>query len=94
MNNIEIIEVVNKIVSPYFEFNMADFYGDRGSCEYPKIEELNTLFFRLNGRDRKLAISRNKQQEIVDKIKNLNIGSVEISSVPSFGKYIVINPYK
>jgi hypothetical protein len=38
-------------------------------------------------------ISRNKQQEMVDKIKNLNIGTVEISSVPYYERYIVIKPY-
>ena len=92
MNNIETIE---KIVCPYFTFNMDDFYGDRGSCEYPKIEEITTLFFKkLNGKDRKLSLSKNKEQEIVDKIKNLNIGTLEISTVQSFGRYIVITPYK
>lgn len=94
MSNIEIIEVVEKIVCPYFNFNIEDFYGDRGSCEYPKIEDLDTLFFKLNGKDRKLSISKNKQEEMVDKIKNLNIGSVDFWRVAAFGKYIVIKPYK
>ena len=47
MNNFEIIEVVEKIVSPYFKLNIEDFYGDRGSCTLPKIEELNILFLNL-----------------------------------------------
>jgi hypothetical protein len=94
MNNIEIIEIIEIIVSPYFTFNMDDFYGDRGSYEYPKIEDISTLFFKLNGKDRNLSISKNKQQEMVDKIKNINIGTVEISTVSSFGRYIVIKPYK
>ena len=89
MNNIEIIETIEKIVCPYFTFNMDDFYGDKGSCEYPKIEEITTLFFK-----RKLFLSKNKEQEMVDKIKNLNIGTLEISTVQSFGRYIVITPYK
>ena len=89
MNNIEIIEAVEKIVSPYFKFNMDDFYGDKGSCEYPKIEEISTLFFKLA-----LFLSENKQIEMVNEIKNLNIGVLEISSVQSLGRYIVITPYK
>ena len=72
MNNIEKIEKIEKIVCPYFTFNMDDFYGDKGSCEYTKIEEITTLFFKLNGKDRKLSLSKNKEQEMVDKIKNLN----------------------
>ena len=88
-NNIEIIETVKKIVSPYFKLNMDDFYGDKGSCKYPKIEEISTLFFKLQ-----LSLSETKQQEMVNKIKNLDLGLVEISSVQSLGRYIVIRPYK
>jgi len=94
MNNFEIIEVVEKIVFPYFKFNIEDFYGDRGSCEYPKIEEMNTLFFKLDGKNRKIAISKNEQTKIVDEITNLNVGLVEFIKVAAFGKYIVITPYK
>ena len=94
MNNIEIIETIEKIVCPYFTFNIDDFYGDKGNCEYPKIEEITTLFFKLNGKDRKLSLSKNKEQEMVDKIKNLNIGTIEINTVQSFGRYVIIRPYK
>ena len=90
MNNFEIIKQVEQIVSPYFNFNMDDFYGDRGSCIYPKIEELKTLFFKLNGKDRKLFITIDDQQKMVDKIKNLNIGLVEICKTP-FGLFIIIH---
>lgn len=89
MNNIEIIEAVGKIVDPYFTFNMDDFYGEKGSCEYPKIEEISTLFFKL-----KVFLSEDKQQELVEKIKNLDVGTVNISTVQSLGKYIDITPYK
>ena len=94
MNNFEIIEVVEKIVSPYFKFNIEDFYGDRGSCVYPKIEKMNTLFFKLDGKNRKLSISQNEQTKMVNEITNLNVGLVELVTVKAFGKYIVITPYK
>jgi sporulation protein YlmC with PRC-barrel domain len=92
MNNYEIIQAVEQICSPHFIFNINDFYGDRGSSVLPKIDELKTLFFKLDGH--KKVISKNQQQEIVDKIKNLNIGIVEISTVQAFGRYIVIKPYE
>ena len=47
--NIENIRLVAEIVEPYFKFDM-DLYGDRGSNQYPKIEELTTLFFKFNGK--------------------------------------------
>ncbi len=92
MNNYEIIQAVEEICYPHFKFNIFDFYGDRGSCVLPKIDELKTLFFKLDGH-RKI-ISKNQQQEIVDKIKNLNIGTVNIDTVSAFGRYIIITPYE
>ena len=86
MNNFEIIEVVEKIVSPYFKFNIEDFYGDRGSCVYPKIEEMNALFFKLDGKNRKLSISKNEQNKMVGEITNLNVGLVELATVQAFGR--------
>ena len=50
MNNYEIIKAIEKIVYPHFEFNIEDFYGDKGSCEYPKIEDLKVLFFKLKNK--------------------------------------------
>jgi hypothetical protein len=91
MNNYEIIKAIEKIVYPHFEFNIEDFYGDKGSCEYPKIEDLKVLFFKLKTINNKV-ISKIKQQELVNEIINLNIGSVEISTIQSFGRYIVIRP--
>jgi hypothetical protein len=73
---------------------MNDFYGDKGSCEYPKLEEINVLFFKLNGKDGNLFISKNDQQIMVNKIRNLDIGLVEISSVQSFSRYISIRPHE
>lgn len=76
------------------KFNIDDFYGDKGSCKYPKIEEMDILFFKLNGTDRKIAISKNEETKMVDEITNLNVGLVEFAKIPSFGKYIVIRPYE
>jgi len=93
MNNLTIIENVEKIAQPYFKFNIEDFYGDRGNCKYPTIEDLKTLFFKLDGKNKKTIISKDMQQKIVDEIINLNIGTVEITTINSFGRYIVITPF-
>lgn len=94
MNNFEIIKSIEQIVCPYFQFNMDDFYGNIVGREVPKIEELNILFFKLNGYDKKLYLSKNDQEKMVDKIKDLNIGLVEINSIQSYGRYIIITLYK
>ena len=46
MNNREIINIINEIVNPFFNFEMNDFYGDRGGMPLPKIEELQLLAFK------------------------------------------------
>jgi len=92
MNNQEIINIINEIANPFYIFEMDDFYGDKGGRPYPKIEELQRLAFKKNNKDRKLNFLTKEQETlIINKIKDLNIGSVEIAKIQSFGKYIIIN---
>jgi hypothetical protein len=90
MNNNDIIKLIEQIVNPYYYFEMDDFYGDRCGLPYPKIDDLDVLYFKKNGKDKKLIISKNDEQTIIDKIKNLNIGYVELIKIPAFGVYICI----
>ena len=91
MNNHEIINIINEIANPFFIFEMNDFYGDRGGMPYPKIEELQLLAFKKNGKDRKLNLTKEQETLIINKIKDLNIGSVEIVKIRAFGTYIMID---
>ncbi len=90
MKNSEIIKLVEEIVHPYYTFEMDDFYGDRGGLPYPNIEDLDMLYFKKNGKDKSLRITKDEEQKMIDRIKDLNIGSVELSIIPSFGVYICI----
>jgi len=85
-NNIEKIRLISEIVEPYFKFNM-DLYGDSGSCQLPKIDELTTLFFKFNG---KIRLTDEDEQQLLVTIRNLHIGMVEIVNINSFGRYITI----
>ena len=91
MNNLEIIKAVEEIVCPHFCFNIEDFYGDKGSCVYPEITEMTTLVFKLDGK-RNQILPKHELETMVHKIKCLNVGSVEIMTIQSFGKYIVVTP--
>ena len=70
---------------------MNDLYGDRGNSVLPDIDTVDTLCFKLA---KNTYISKLEQKELVNKIIELNVGSVEIKTVDSFGRYIVIVPYK
>jgi hypothetical protein len=88
--NYIIIKSIEEIVKPFFNFEIDDFYGDRGGLPYPKIETLQHLYFKKNGRDRRLNISKIEEQQMLNKIKDLNVGQVELIKIPSFGIYIHI----
>ena len=87
MNNYEKINLIQEIVQPYFKFEMDDFYGDRGGLPYPKIEQLDKLYFKKIGK----GVNKHDEEILLDKIKNLDIGLVELIKIPSFGVYIYIN---
>jgi hypothetical protein len=90
MKNSEIIQLVEEIVTPYFQFSMEYPYGDRGSCTYPDIEKISMLVFKKNGKDRNLVLSKDEEKILVDQIKNLNVGELDIIRVHAIGKYITI----
>jgi hypothetical protein len=92
-SNEEIIELIHSVVKPYCKFELDDFYGDRGGIPYPKIEELDVLHFKFNGKISGPKISREEQEKMINKIKQLeiySIDSIEIIKISSFGKYIQI----
>lgn len=89
----ENIQAINKIVSPYFEFNVIDIYGDRGSCDLPKIEELSTIYFKLKT-IRGKSCSKEQREELADKVRELNIGDVDLIKIEGFGIYMSIKIYE
>jgi len=91
--NTEIIRQVEEIVQPYFEFN--DYYRDANvvGYRYIEIEDMPRLFFKLKSIRPPLGGKR-KQQEFVDKLNSLNIGTVTIETIPYFGRYIIIEVKK
>lgn len=91
MDNNTKINLIHEIVLPYFKFEMDDFYGDRGALPYPKIEELQILMFKKKCRDKTLSLSKKEEQLMIEKIKNLNFGSVELDKYPGMGTYICVD---
>jgi hypothetical protein len=83
------IALVEQIVHPYFRFNMNDIYGDHPNGYMPDVEEIKILYFKLQTTN-KTIIGNKKQEEIANKVKQLNIGTVNLITIPSFGRYIQI----
>lgn len=90
-SNKKIIEQISKIVEPQWKFHMDDIYGDRGGNPYPQIEELDVLHFKVE--KCRFMPSKNSQEELVNKIKELNISQisdVEIVKYHYVGHFIVV----
>jgi hypothetical protein len=90
-SNKEIIEHVEKIMGPIWNFNLDEIYGDFGSCRYPDIEELDMLYFKFksDGRKYKVPLKQEKEKLII-KINELefnNIESIEFITCPSIGLF-------
>jgi hypothetical protein len=85
--NKEIIDKISKIVEPHMKFNMDDIYGDRGGHPYPQIEELDILYFKYNYIK---YFSTYKENELIIKIKELELGEVDSYKIDGKGKFMVI----
>lgn len=86
--NKAIIEKISKIVEPYMKFNMDDIYGDRGGIPYPQIEKLDILHFKYHSRYN--PISKQKENELIEKINSLHIGEVSTCKINGIGKFMVV----
>ena len=88
-SNQEIINLISKIVEPYMKFNMGDIYGDRGGIPYPEIESLDMLHFRYFN-CKNYSICKNKENELINQVKLLGFGDIQIHRYNGIGKFMVI----
>jgi hypothetical protein len=91
MNNFEIIKNVEQLAHPYFQFEKENVFSAMlgGLLTNEQIENTNVLHFKRNS---KKPLSENKKQEIINNIKNLDIGTVEYVRVSWYGYLLNIYP--
>ena len=89
MNNFEIINCVELLASPYFQFEKERVFSAMlgGILTDEEIQKANALHFKRNS---KIPLSENKKQEIINNIKNLDIGTVEYIRVSWLGNLIEV----
>jgi hypothetical protein len=88
MNNFEIINCVELLVSPYFQFEKERVFSAFGGIlTDEEIQKANALHFKRNS---KIQLPENKKQEIINNIKNLDIGTVEYIRVTWLGYLIEV----
>lgn len=88
MNNFEIINSVELLASPYFQFEKERAFSAFGGILTDEdIQKTNVLHFKRNS---KIPLLENKKQEIINNIKNLDIGTVEYIRVSWLGYLIEV----
>jgi hypothetical protein len=85
----DLINTLNNILQPHF-YLVDEIYSDIRITNFEKLIGNNTLFWKLNGQNKKL-INANKQNELLEMVKQLNIGKAELCSLSGLGKYLVFN---
>lgn len=91
MNHFEIIKNVEQLAHPYFQFEKENIFSafEGGKLTDEQIENTNILHFKRNS---KFLLSENNKQEIINNIKNLDIGTVEYVRVSWYGYLLNIYP--
>jgi hypothetical protein len=84
----DLINTVNNILQPHF-YLVDDPYSNTTVTNFEQLIGCNRLFWKLNGKNKRL-ISANKQNELLEMVKQLNLGKVELFSCIGLGKYLIL----
>ncbi len=89
MDLINTINTINNIIHPHF-YLVDDPYYDTPITNFEKLVSYKKLFWKLNGKNKKI-ISKNKQNELVEIVRQLNFGKIELYTIYGMGKYLVLD---
>jgi len=89
MDLIEIINTLNNILQPHF-YLVDEIYSDIRITNFEKLIGNNTLFWKLNGQNKKF-INANEQNQLLETVKQLNLGKAELCSLFGLGKYLIFH---
>ena len=89
MDLINTINAINNIIHLNF-YLVDDPYYDTPIANFETLVSYKKLFWKLNGKNKRV-ISANKQNELVEIVRQLNLGKIELYSINGMGKYLVLD---
>ena len=93
-NTINTINILNNILKPHF-YLVDGIYSDiRITTSFEKLIGCHTLYWRLNGKHNKKQLNAIQQNELLETVKQLNLGKAELCSLSGLGKYLILNLQK
>ena len=93
-SNTELVSRIHDIVYPYYQLEIGDIYGDRGSTALPNVEDLTMLFFKRkyyrweNGKKIPMDLNKEEEQTMIEQINQLHIGTAERIKIEAIGIFI------
>lgn len=87
--DMDLINTINNIIYPHF-YLVDDPYYDTPMTNFEIMVSYKKLFWKLNGKNKKI-ISKNKQNELVEIVRQLNFGKIELYTIYGMGKYLVLD---
>jgi hypothetical protein len=85
----DLINTINNIIHPHF-YLVDDPYYDTPITNFETLVSYKKLFWKLNGKNKRV-ISTDKQNELVEIVRKLNLGKIELYSINGMGKYLVLD---
>ena len=81
--------ILNNIIQPYFRL-VDDPYNDTFITNFEEIIGRNRLFWKLNMVNKR-SICTNKQNELLEMVKQLKLGETKLYSLSGMGKYLILD---
>jgi hypothetical protein len=89
MDLINTIHTINNIIHPHY-YLVDDPYSDTPITNFEILISYKIIFWKLNGKNGRI-ISTNKQNNLAEMVRQLNIGKIELCKINGIGKYLVLD---
>jgi len=89
MELITIINTLNNILQPHF-YLVDGIYSNTPITNFENLIGYSRLFWKLNGQNKKF-INANEQNQLLETVKQLNLGKAELCSLFGLGKYLIFH---
>ncbi len=89
MDLINTINTINNIIHPHY-YLVYDPDSDTPVTNFETLVSYKQIFWKLSGKNR-MVISAKKQNELVEIVRQLNLGKIETYKINGMGKYLVLD---
>lgn len=90
MELIKLINTLNNILQPHF-YLVDGIYSNIPITNFENLIGQSRLFWRFKSRQNTKFINANEQNQLLDTVKQLNLGKAELCTLFGLGKYLIFD---